>query len=222
MSLSLAPLIEQILTWIAAYGLLALGLSIFAAAVGVPLPSTLFVIAAGAFVRQGVLDEVLTPICILACVVLGDVVSFGMGRYARISIERRFGGRRSWRRARSALLNRGGVAIYLTRWMLTAFAVPTNLAAGGGGYPFVRFLAFDVAGEVTWILVFGGLGYAFGSEWEVIGSLASDFSGLLVGIVFVLAGVYFLLKRKRPTQVRFRKWKRKDQSEELDNQELQR
>ena len=173
MSLSLAPLIEQILTWIAAYGLLALGLSIFAAAVGVPLPSTLFVIAAGAF-------------------------------------------------ARSALLKRGGVAIYLTRWILTAFAVPTNLIAGGGGYPFVRFLAIDVAGEVTWILVFGGLGYAFGSQWEVIGSLASDFSGLLVGIVFVLIGAYFLIGRRFSTQERFGKWTRKNQSKELDNQELQR
>ncbi|TWU31814.1 DedA family protein [Novipirellula artificiosorum] len=202
MSLSLAPLIEQFLTWIAAYGLLVLGLAIFGAAVGIPLPSTLFVIAAGAFVRQGVLDRAWTPVCVLACAVLGDVVSYGMGRSARVAIESRFRERPKWQRAHAALLKRGGVAIYLTRWMLTAFAVPTNLTAGCGGYPFARFLAFDVAGELTWIFVFGGLGYAFGSQWEVIGNLASDFSGLLVGIVLLVAGVYLLVGRRVPTRAK--------------------
>jgi len=60
----------------------------------------------------------------------------------------------------------------------------------------------------------------------VIGGLGSLpgalLGGLLVGIVFVLAGAYFLLRRKRPTQERFRKWKRKDQSEELGRRDLQR
>ena len=158
MSLSLAPLVEQLLTWIAEYGLGALGLSLFLAAAGVPLPSTLFVIAAGAFVRQGVFDPVATFVCMLGCVVLGDAVSYGIGRFARTGIERRFGRRRTWLRAKRLLLERGVTAIFLTRWMLTAFAAPTNLAAGSVGYPFRRFLAVDLAGELTWILLYGGLG----------------------------------------------------------------
>ena len=81
------------------------------------------------------------------------------------------------------------------------------------GYPFARFIAFDVAGESTWILVFGGLGYAFGSQWEVIGDLASDFNGLLVGIVFLFAGVYLLVGRRVPTQIERREWACKGQNE---------
>ena len=198
MSLSLAPLVEQLLTWIAEYGLGALGLSIFLAAAGLPLPGTLFVIAAGAFVRQGVLDPVWTPLCVLGCVMLGDVVSYGIGRFARAGIERRFGRRRTWVRAKGLLLERGATAIYLTRWMLTPFAAPTSLAAGGGGYPFGRFLAVDLLGELTWLLLFGGLGYAFGSQWEAVASLAGDLGGLLVGIVFLSVGVCFLLGIRLP------------------------
>lgn len=196
MSLSLTALIEQFLTWFAVYGLPVLGLSVFVTAAGIPLPSTLFIIAAGAFMRQGVMDVALTPVCVLASAVLGDVVSYGMGRSARVGMQRRFSERPTWQRAQSALHKRGGVAIYLTRWLLTPFAVPTNLAAGCGGYPLVRFLAFDVAGESTWLLVFGGLGYAFGSQWEVISNLACNFSGLLVGIVFLVTGVYLLVGRR--------------------------
>ena len=59
---------------------------------------------------------------------------------------------------------RGGIAIYLTRWLFTPLALPTNLIAGSSGYPFWKFLLFDIAGEITWILLYGGLGYAFGSQ----------------------------------------------------------
>ena len=202
MSLSLAPLVEQLLTWIAEYGLGALGLSIFLAAVGVPLPSTLFVIAAGAFVRQGVFGPWGTFVCMLGFVLAGDAVSYGTGRFARTGIERRFGRRRTWLRAQRLLLERGGTAIFLTRWLFTAFAAPTNLAAGSGAYPFGRFMAVDLAGNLTWIVLFGGLGYAFGSQWEAVASLASDLGGMLVGIVFLLAGVCFLLGVRLPTAAR--------------------
>ena len=202
MSFSVAPLVEQLLTWIAEYGLGALGLSVFLAAIGVPLPSTLFVIAAGAFVRQGVLHPVGTVICLLVSVVLGDVLSYGTGRFARTGIERRFGQRRAWVRAKGLLFERGGTAIFLTRWLFTAFAAPINLAAGSGGYPFWRFMTVGLLGELTWIVSFGGLGYAFGSQWEAVASLAGNLGGLLVGIVFLLAGVCFLLGVRLPTAAR--------------------
>jgi membrane-associated protein len=79
--------------------------------------------------------------------------------------------------------------------LLTPLALPTNLIAGGSGYRYWRFLTYDVAGEFTWILLYGGLGYLFGSQWELISQFISDFSGLLVGLVALGAGLYFLLRR---------------------------
>jgi membrane protein DedA with SNARE-associated domain len=50
---------------------------------------------------------------------------------------------------------------------------------------------------VTWLVLFGGLGYLFGSQWEAINQFISDFSGLLVGVVAFGAGIYILLRRRQ-------------------------
>jgi len=47
-------------------------------------------------------------------------------------------------------------------------------------------MRFAQAGELTWLLLFGARSRdAFGSQWEVISNLVSDFSGLLVGLVLL-------------------------------------
>ena len=83
----------------------------------------------------------------------------------------------------------------------TPLAVPVNLIAGGSGYSFRRFFLYDVAGEVTWLALFAGLGYLFGSQWEAVSQFISDFSGLLVGVVSFGTGVYILLRRRHQSQL---------------------
>jgi membrane protein DedA with SNARE-associated domain len=43
-------------------------------------------------------------------------------------------------------------------------------------------------------LLYGGLGYAFGSQWELISNFISDFSGLLVGLVVLGVGIYLMFR----------------------------
>jgi membrane protein DedA with SNARE-associated domain len=45
--------------------------------------------------------------------------------------------------------------------------------------------------------LYGGLGYAFGSQWELISDFISDFSGLLVGLLILGAGLYLLFRWHR-------------------------
>lgn len=194
--MSLADLSGQILTYIITYGGVALGVAVFLAAVGVPFPSTVFVLASGAFIQQGVLDLPVTLALALLFVVAGDALSYGMGRLLRGVILRRFGGLESWRNAEGYFQRRGGGAIFLTRWLLTPIAVPTNWIAGSSGYRPLRFVAYAAAGELTWLLIYGGLGYLFGSQWEVVSTFVSDFSGLLVGLVMLAGGLYWWLRRK--------------------------
>jgi membrane protein DedA with SNARE-associated domain len=182
------------------YGPLALGLALLLGALGIPVPGTLFVLAAGAFVRQGVLDLFTASGLGLLGAVLGDSASYAIGYFAKGWVERRFGQSTAWQKARATFERRGGLAIYLTRFLITPLALPTNLIAGSSGYPFGRFFGYVVAGEFTWIVLYGGLGYAFGSQWELINQFISDFSGLLVGLVILGAGIYFLIRRQRRRQ----------------------
>ena len=55
------------------------------------------------------------------------------------------------------------MSIFLTRFLITGIAVPVNLLAGTGNFPFKRFLMYDLAGEAIWIFGYGGLGYLFGT-----------------------------------------------------------
>jgi membrane-associated protein len=189
---------DFLLTGLIAYGPPVFALSLLIGAMGIPLPTTLVVIAAGAFSRQGMLDWALASVLGLLGSILGDSISYGLGHYAGSWAQKRFGSSPAWLKARSAFDRRGGVMIYLTRFILTAIALPINLIAGSSGYSFWRFLGFDAAGELTWIVLFGGLGYLFGSQWELISQLISDFSGVLLGVLILGAGIYLARRYWNP------------------------
>jgi membrane protein DedA with SNARE-associated domain len=192
--LNFSDLNDLFLTWVVIYGAPMLAGTLLLGALGIPVPGTLIVIASGAFIRQGVLDIYSTPPLGLAGAVIGDILIYGVGRFARVWINKRFGQSSAWQKAEDYFNRRGGIAIYLTRWLFTPLAVPTNLIAGSSGYPFWKFLVSDVTGEITWILLYGSLGYAFGSQWELISNFISDFSGLLVGLVVLGVGIYLMFR----------------------------
>lgn len=199
--MSLSDISSSLLTYIVTYGAVALGMVVMLAAIGAPLPGTFFVLASGAFIQQGVLDLPSTIIVALVCVVIGDALSYGMGRLLRRPILARFGNSGAWLRAEAFFQRRGGLAIYLTRCLLTPIAVPMNLVAGSSGYAPARFVGFAAAGEFTWLLAYGALGYIFGSQWEAVSDLISNFSGVLVGLVIAGVGVFALLRwQGRPAQ----------------------
>ena len=187
---------DYFLTGMVNYGASILALALLIGGLGIPLPGTLMVIVAGAFIRQGIIDFAPTLTLGLIGVVIGDSISYAMGHYAKGWVERKFGKNQSYLNAQAIFKKRGGIAIYLTRFLITPLAIPTNLIAGSTGYSYRRFLAYDLAGEVTWLLLFGGLGYVFGSQWEMINQLISDSSGLLLGIVALIAAGYILRKRR--------------------------
>jgi membrane protein DedA with SNARE-associated domain len=192
--MNLSDLNNELLTYVVTYGAFAVGAVLLLAAVGVPLPSTFFVLASGAFIQQGVLDPYSTAAVALVSAVLGDTFSYGIGRLLRRPILARFGQSVAWRNAEVYFNRRGAIAIYLTRWLLTPLAVPINLVAGSSRYPVGHFVGFATAGELTWLATYGTLGYMFGSQWEVVSDFISDFSGLLIGLVILGAGIYWLIR----------------------------
>jgi membrane protein DedA with SNARE-associated domain len=188
---------DYLLTLIINYGAPVFAILLFLGALGVPVGASVLVIAAGAFSQQGVLDWPVTTLLGLIGAVIGDGISFGIGFYAKDWVDRRFERSSAWRSARQAFDRRAGLAIYLTRFLVTALAVPTNLIAGGSGIPFRRFLIYDSLGELTWIVLYGGLGYLFGSQWELVSEFISNFGGLLLGLVILGAGAWLWSRRLR-------------------------
>jgi membrane protein DedA with SNARE-associated domain len=179
------------------YGTPTLALAIFAGSLGLPLPSTMLLLAAGAFARTGLFRvELVVPLAILAAVI-GDSCSYSVGRLIGTVLPSRLQGSLSWRRAERALDRWGAWAIPLTRFLLTPLGLPTNLIAGGGRFPFHRFVGLCLLGDAVWVLLFSGLGYIFASAWRTVGAFAGDLRGWLVGFVLVALGVYEIYEHWR-------------------------
>ncbi len=179
-----------LLTQVINYGAPLFGLTLFLGALGLPLPGSLMVIAVGSFSQQGYFSTLPMALVGLTGAVLGDALSFSMGNYGRTWIQKKFGGSPAWISAQESFQRQAWLAVFLTRFLITALAVPTNLIAGGSGFKFRRFMFYDSLGEVTWIILYGGLGYAFGSQWEMVSDFISNFGGLVLGIVVLSAGIW--------------------------------
>jgi len=186
-----------LLTQIINYGAPLFGLILFLGALGIPIPASVLLIAAGAFAQQGILNGLSIAALGLFGAVMGDAVSFGMGHYAKEWVDKKFANLPAWKNAQDGFESRAGAAVYFTRFLVTALAIPTNLIAGGSGYKFRNFLMYDIAGECTWVVVYGGLGYLFGSQWELVSNFISNFGGLLVGLVVLMAGIWLGIKQLR-------------------------
>ena len=180
---------EFFLTQVINFGTPLVGLILFLGALGFPVGASVVVIAAGAFSQQGILPWATTAVIGLVGALAGDTLSFSIGHYAKDWAQKRFENSTLWLNAKTSFQQHAGLTIFLTRWLITAVAIPTNLIAGGSGYKFSHFMAYDIAGESVWILLYGGLGYMFGSQWELVNDFLSNFGGLVLGLVIIGFGI---------------------------------
>jgi len=188
---------DLLLSGLITYGAPMFGLALMVAAIGLPFPSSLLVIAAGAFSRLGTLDWTYTAAMGLAGAVVGDSLSYALGHWGGKRVQSHFGSPAFWAKARSTFNRGSGLAVFLTRFLLTAIALPVNLMAGNS-CNFRKYLAYVIAGETLWIVLYGGLGYLFGSQWELVNDRLSDFGSMALGLA-VLGLMFSLVLVKRKT-----------------------
>jgi membrane protein DedA with SNARE-associated domain len=190
----MSALLDFLLTQVINSGAPLFAAALLIGAVGIPIPTTLLVVAVGAFVQQGLMTWPDAAALGLLAAVAGDSLSFGIGRYARRWIPARVNTSTVWLSAETRFNQQGGWAVFLTRFLVTSVAIPVNLLAGSGAFPFVRFLAYDFVGELVWLAGYGALGYAFGTQWELVGDFIGNFGGLVLGVLILAAGIYMALK----------------------------
>ncbi|HEX6034132.1 MAG TPA: DedA family protein [Anaerolineales bacterium] len=186
---------DFLLTQIINYGAPILGVVVFLAALGIPFPATAIVIAVGAFSREGFLPWHTTGLVALIGVVLGDCLGYGLGYYVRGPVLRRFGASDRWIKAEKFFQSSAGMSIFLTRFLVTGIASAVNIIAGTGNISFRTFFLYDLLGESIWVFGYGGLGYLFGSQWEVVSEFISNFGGLILGIILLGLGLWLARRR---------------------------
>jgi membrane protein DedA with SNARE-associated domain len=170
-------------------GPVVLGLAMLPAAIGLPVPAGVLLVAAGACVRSGAMDWKTTVLAAWLGATMSDSATYAIGRRMQHWAAGRLAERRAglWLRAKDLFLGHPGWAICTTGVLARGLSNPTNLIAGSSGYPFARFLAWDAAGKLAWIALYFGLGFAFASEWQLMGGALSRYTTWLA--VAVAGGV---------------------------------
>lgn len=198
--------LNAILTFFLNYGYPALWVSIFIAAAGVPLPVALVLLAAGAFAALGDFNVFLLALVSITASVAGDTVGYLVGRkwgsraldwLSRSRLGTRLFSPRAIVRSREQFNRRGGWAVFLTRFLIAALGGITNLLAGSELFPFRTFLACDIPGEVIGAVLPLSLGYAFGTSWEDVGNILSQFSLLFLALLVAILLFVRLLRYSR-------------------------
>jgi membrane protein DedA with SNARE-associated domain len=188
---------DWLLTGLLNHGSTLLGVTLFFAALGIPLPASMLLMAAGAFTRQGVLPMQEAVLSAAAGAVAGDACSYALGRFSLKMLPAKVHNAGSWQRATALFARWGGWSVFISRFLLTPVALPVNLLAGSTGYAWPRFMTAVVAGQLIWIFLFGGIGHYFANQWADISQLAGDVAGLLLGVALLMTGVWAVVKSLR-------------------------
>lgn len=196
--MSLAQITDWALGLVPLWGPWIVGLTTFLSCLALPVPASLLMIAAGAFVASG--DLRLAPVvtAALAGALIGDQVGFWIGRrLGQILPDPASRRGRLIAQALAALEARGAAAVFLSRWMFSALGPWVNFAAGASGFGHRRFSVAGSLGELVWVALYVGLGLAFGANLEAAADLASNALGLMAAGTVTLACGWWLARAAR-------------------------
>jgi len=171
---------EQLLDTLALYGIPAAALLLAIGQVGIPMPTSLALLALGALAANGDADVSSAFIWAVAGCTLGDQAGYFVGRLVMQQASDRPGmiGKLA-RRARKAephLQKWGGSGVFLSRWLFTPLGPPVNYASGATRLSWPLFTLWGLAGETLWVTIYIVLGYVFGSNIEALANVLGNLS----------------------------------------------
>jgi membrane-associated protein len=196
---------DTILELISEYGLWLVGLTTFLSCLALPVPASLMMIAGGAFAASGDLSLTGTVIAAYVGAVAGDQTGFAIGRRGEGLLARLQNnpGKRGQMLIRAdAFADKWGrLGVFLSRWLFSPLGPYVNFITGATGRGWLNFTISAAAGEVIWVALYTGLGYAFSNHIDMVAEFASNISALFAAaLVAALLGRYLFKSATNPPQ----------------------
>ena len=177
------------------YGVWLMCAATFLSCLAIPALASMVMLTAGGFVSAGDLSMTTSAGAALIGAVAGDQTGYFAGRTGGAGLIEKLGARAApLAKATEMLAKKGGLAVFFTRWLLSALGPYVNLAAGASRQPWAKFTLFGVAGEAVWVSLYVGLGYAFTGNIAAASSMAVSMLGFLAaGAVALGLGAWLVL-----------------------------
>jgi membrane-associated protein len=188
----LAAFVAEHGVWV--YGLLFLIVFCETGLVVTPfLPGDSLLFVTGAVAAAGGMDIVLVMATLVAAALCGDNVNYWIGRTLGLKVFSRFINPAHLKRTHEFYERHGGKTIILARFVpIVRTYVP--FVAGLGTMPYLRYLAFCVAGALLWVVSLCLAGYWFGNLPKVKENLTIVI--LAIVAISVLPGVIAWLRSR--------------------------
>jgi membrane-associated protein len=137
--------------------------------------------------------------------ILGDQAGYAIGRWGGSTVVTKvsslFGKRASLQAMEEKAKAWGGPGIFITRWLLSPLGPWINLASGTAGYPWHRFLFWDVLGEITGATVYISLGRFFSDRVVALSAVLGDLTWAIAALLAAIILGYQLLAYLRRARV---------------------
>ena len=165
--------------------------------VGLLVPGALAMFAAGALIATGVLDFWLTVSWAVAGAIVGDGLSYGLGRHygtrlRELPLLRRYASMLD--RAEVYVRQHGGKSVFLARFVGPLRPLVPAVAGVLGMSP-VRFFWVNVLSALCWAPAYLLPGAAFGASLGLAEAVAARLATLLAALVLAFWGGLWVLRR---------------------------
>ncbi len=191
----------EVITLVTTYGAGFLFLCAFLSCLLVPIPTSLMMITAGAFVATE--DLVFWQVYggALLGALLGDQTGFLIGRMGGARIIEKL----SKSPARKKVANRavklvekhGGVGVFFSTWLFAPLGPWVNFIAGSMRLNWLRFTIWDTLGETIWVSVYVSFGYVFASNLTTAATYAGNTLGAIAAAALAGSALFWIVKSLR-------------------------
>jgi len=185
--------------WVAYLVIAALIFGETAIFVGFVLPGEIAAILGGVLASRGHLSLPLVIVVVVAAAIAGPFAGYEVGRQMGdrlFSVRALSRVRAGTERARTALTNRGGVAVFFGRFVVVVRAI-MPAAAGAAPVRYRTFALYNVLGAVIWGAGYSVLGYVAGSAYAAVERRVGTGLAIAIGAVVVIGVAVWAYRRHR-------------------------
>lgn len=166
--------------------------------VGAVFPGVIVMLYFGSVISLGYMHFIPCVIASIVGAVIGDIVSYYLGRYGRrfFKDHHKYLSTKNLEAGRHFFDKYGAKSIVIARFIGPIRPV-VPIVAGMTHMNFKMFNIWNILGATLWSIAYLGLGVFVGKEWHIIGQYFSEVGLVLsfVGIVFFL--IWLKMERKK-------------------------
>ncbi|MEM1377540.1 MAG: DedA family protein, partial [Pseudomonadota bacterium] len=192
---------DTLLALVPTYGAAFIFVAMVLSWIAVPIPAAILVMAAGGFAAAQDLVLWRLILAAFAGVVIGDQLSYALGKYAAPAINAHVAKRPTLARgvdqASALLQERGWIAIITTRTVLSPLGPFVGYLSGMAVVPWKTYTTAAIIGAALWASGFVSIGYMFTANIAQIAAILSSTLGAVLLAAVALTLIWWLVKKWR-------------------------